>query len=1440
MAINLALTLTLDGRDAFWNSGNTGTKLDITHLQFGTRNRLPTGEESLLSLPKQSVKIQNGNKIGPDQVRIMATMPGIENYNVTEIGLWSGEPGLVGSILIAYTSVRTGYIAQMVNGIDLVFTYDMVIATTDIDKINIVKDTDQSSTFSLLAEHETDRNAHPFYVTTDTAQTISGAKTFTNKAIFSGGLTGELTGNASTATQLKTPRTIGGVSFNGTANINLPGVNITGNQNTSGNAATASKLAAAVLIGGVAFDGSAAINLPGVDIAGNQNTSGNAATATKLQTARTINGVSFDGSANITIADNTKLPLAGGTITGSLNVSDTITVTNVGEQVGAFKKLIQASTTTDGGFIAVGNDGVDKGYVEIGTTDDADAEIYASQRTSANAVIRRAKLLDDAGNTSFPGTVTAPTFNGALNGNAATATKLQTARSINGVGFDGTANITIADDTKLPLTGGTLTGGLTAPNLTATGSINATTCGVTGMGNYSPTGQGAYLSWNRNDGWGRTDFINNRGGGAGGFDWWNGNESSYTQVMSLDQSGVLSTKGGFNGNATSATKLQTARTINGVSFDGTSDINIAAETPSITLINSDATLASATTPGLYSVAGYSIAGLYDYGLLRVWSFGGVWNQMFISHNSNSNGSVAIRQSWNGTTGYNAWRVIDSPNVGGNAATATRLQTARTINGVPFNGTSDINIADNTKLPLTGGTLTGNLITKTSFLAQTIQELGVGDNTPIRVPEIVAPLDVSGYIPFMHGSMLTANMGYRTQISIGGYRGSNKWDNSGAYIAIGGEDTNPVESFRFLHGRRITNSTGPILLEGNATSATRLETQRSIFGLLFDGTNDVSGSITASTGIVKSGNNHYIDMGRDSVDRMNFYNYGGNYNFIDSHNNVTYLSINKDIVSASNLRLSGSVYCSKYKSNSRVWLTDHSEYNAQGMNVGSLFVGDRYAEDIYTPNNGIYAKGIILSESGFHGKLLAKDSRIFKPLNAESGGISAYFVTEVGLNNDHTGGNYGDFLSLNTYNDASAGNQNGLFFDKTGKRIVHYQSAFGAANWGSGKTLAYAEDVLSINGGTMNAPISFNLSSADGAFHKLIQADTTTDGGYIAVGNHGSDRGYLELGTVDDGDAAIYARKRNGANTILDEAVILGPDNNTSFPNSVFIHNAIGGYGKCGLVAGAADDARYDGCNIDITSWFGLGIKSSNSGERTVVFNARNGDISNKGSINTGGVVNSRALGVNNTEGTGAGLSLHGGTDGGMPTYGISFAQTQHHGRHGYVDGDWATYFTMEGAYNRGWIFKSHTHGNVASINAQGLLSIPTMKMDRSNFQVVTGSNYTVTYDYATRIVRIVMKVMSAVGVGHSTSPFKVVEGRWTATFTLPITLQVRLSAEFAFQQVGLPGYKLWDAEAGEWHAWCAPPGHRGSTESAVTVDVVRWRGGDGEPVDGYLTVVGFF
>lgn len=111
----------------------------------------------------------------------------------------------------------------------------------------------------------------------------------------------DTTGNAATATKLKTARKVGGVNFDGTGDINLPGVNQQGNQNTTGNAATATKLQTARNIGGVAFDGTKDISLPGVNQTGNQSTTGNAATATKLQTARTINSIPFDGTRNISI-----------------------------------------------------------------------------------------------------------------------------------------------------------------------------------------------------------------------------------------------------------------------------------------------------------------------------------------------------------------------------------------------------------------------------------------------------------------------------------------------------------------------------------------------------------------------------------------------------------------------------------------------------------------------------------------------------------------------------------------------------------------------------------------------------------------------------------------------------------------------------------------------------------------------------------------------------------------------------------------------------------------------------------------------------------------------------------------------------------------------------------------------------------------------------------
>ena len=142
------------------------------------------------------------------------------------------------------------------------------------------------ATTVTVSDEQTDTTCNVLFATDATGNLgVKSRSTFlfnaANGRVTAPSFGGALVGNADTATKFAASKTIGGVAFDGSANIDLAGVNIAGTQNTSGNAATATALAASVNIGGVAFDGSASINLPGVNTAGNQDTSGNAASATQ-------------------------------------------------------------------------------------------------------------------------------------------------------------------------------------------------------------------------------------------------------------------------------------------------------------------------------------------------------------------------------------------------------------------------------------------------------------------------------------------------------------------------------------------------------------------------------------------------------------------------------------------------------------------------------------------------------------------------------------------------------------------------------------------------------------------------------------------------------------------------------------------------------------------------------------------------------------------------------------------------------------------------------------------------------------------------------------------------------------------------------------------------------------------------------------------------------
>ncbi|ENR2982956.1 phage tail protein, partial [Acinetobacter nosocomialis] len=149
----------------------------------------------------------------------------------------------------------------------------------------------------------------------------------------------------------------------------------------------------------------------------------------------------------------------------------------------------------------------------------------------------------------------------------------------------------------------------------------------------------------------------------------------------LNKKELAYTDSSITGNAATATKFQTGRNINGTVFDGTQDINIEAPVRSNGSISSILQLDQALLDGKYTVVDYKVAGLYGYGFLVVFRSGGACHQVYFPHQSEgqNNGTMAMRQSWNvngNTATWSDWRIV-----------GTR---------------------DDSKLPLTGGTVTGDL------------------------------------------------------------------------------------------------------------------------------------------------------------------------------------------------------------------------------------------------------------------------------------------------------------------------------------------------------------------------------------------------------------------------------------------------------------------------------------------------------------------------------------------------------------------------------------------------------------------------------------------------------------------------------------------------------------------------------------------------------------
>lgn len=146
------------------------------------------------------------------------------------------------------------------------------------------------------------------------------------------------------------------------------------------------------------------------------------------------------GLGNVGIGTTTptqKLHVIGGGLFTALLTTTGITNNGTLTQNGDII-INQASTTgtrqvrfqggdNDYGRVAYGGTASNAGWMEIASCNDGNEPIYARQYTGVFTTVKRtATLLDANGNTVFPGTVTAPTFTGALNGTAEWSKRLAT------------------------------------------------------------------------------------------------------------------------------------------------------------------------------------------------------------------------------------------------------------------------------------------------------------------------------------------------------------------------------------------------------------------------------------------------------------------------------------------------------------------------------------------------------------------------------------------------------------------------------------------------------------------------------------------------------------------------------------------------------------------------------------------------------------------------------------------------------------------------------------------------------------------------------------------------------------------------------------------------------------------------------------------------------
>ncbi|CAL1778041.1 tail fiber protein [Acinetobacter phage vB_AbaM_Konradin-v2] len=487
--------------------------------------------------------------------------------------------------------------------------------------------------------------------------------------------------------------------------------------------------------------------------------------------------------------------------------------------------------------------------------------------------------------------VSAAQFNGALNGNAATASRLLTGRKINDVVFDGTKDITIEDSTKLYKTDVLTTAGDSrvirdAATIRATGTAKgalvihlpkkansvSTMMKLCIQGFDYASGRATQSNWSvdisgynyTGAAWHSYQAIST--GGPAPFDTVRWGQADNHQVIILGEAGASPSSWTYYNISIEKIYLTSNST---ASYDDPND-------PIYMAIEAD--ISNYTINATMPLEGVAMAKRLEIG--RTFTFtGDARGSLLFDGTANVSTALTINSATTGQAGLvklNNTLTSTSDTEALTAAQGKALQDTKvnrsgdTISGrlVVTQGITTPSISNDVTVPISflgpsvnnsnaGGIRVRNLEVNNQYGTSTrafgifskegivagdsapyasLAAIGTGNNIPFKVNDTNV-YTTYGFVPFLGGNVQSSS-GYRTVTSIGVYRPGPDWADSGMYIATGSSDGASTEAFLFKGGRTIENTNGPIILKGNADSATKLQTPRTINGVAFDGTSNI--------------------------------------------------------------------------------------------------------------------------------------------------------------------------------------------------------------------------------------------------------------------------------------------------------------------------------------------------------------------------------------------------------------------------------------------------------------------------------------------------------------------------------------------------------------------------------------------------------------------------